>query len=421
MHAMDGLLLDGVPLAGIADTLGTPSWVYSADAIRRRYRQLATSLDGLDARIHYAVKANDQLAVLRVFALEGAGADVVSGGELLRALAGGIPADRIVFSGVGKTVDEMRLALDRGVGQINVESAEELDALSAVAVTMRRVAPVALRINPDVEAGTHDKISTGRARDKFGIPYRDAAALYARSAGLPGLAPMGLAVHIGSQILAIAPFRAAFARLAGLVRDLRAAGHTVESVDCGGGLGIAYRDEPAASPAALAGAIRATLGGLGVRITLEPGRWLVGPAGVLVASVVLVKRSGGTRFLVLDAAMNDLVRPAMYEAWHGIVPLSAIDAARAPEPADVVGPVCESGDTFARDRLLPPLGSLARVAILDTGAYGAVMSSTYNARPLAAAAMVADGAWATIRPRQAVEALWETEQIPSWVVRREAG
>jgi len=421
MHAMDGLLLDGVPLAGIADTLGTPSWVYSADAIRRRYRQLATSLDGVDARIHYAVKANDQLAVLRVFALEGAGADVVSGGELLRALAGGIPADRIVFSGVGKTVDEMRLALDRGVGQINVESAEELDALSAVAVTMRRVAPVALRINPDVEAGTHDKISTGRARDKFGIPYRDAAALYARSAGLPGLAPMGLAVHIGSQILAIAPFRAAFARLAGLVRDLRAAGHTVESVDCGGGLGIAYRDEPAASPAALAGAIRATLGGLGVRITLEPGRWLVGPAGVLVASVVLVKRSGGTRFLVLDAAMNDLVRPAMYEAWHGIVPLSAIDAARAPEPADVVGPVCESGDTFARDRLLPPLGSLARVAILDTGAYGAVMSSTYNARPLAAAAMVADGAWATIRPRQAVEALWETEQIPSWVVRREAG
>lgn len=421
MHAMDGLLLDGVPLAGIADTLGTPSWVYSADAIRRRYRQLATSLDGLDARIHYAVKANDQLAVLRVFAVEGAGADVVSGGELLRALAAGIPADRIVFSGVGKTVDEMRLALDRGVGQINVESAEELDALSAVAVTMRRVAPIALRINPDVEAGTHDKISTGRARDKFGIPYRDAAALYARSAGLPGLAPMGLAVHIGSQILAIAPFRAAFARVAGLVRDLRAAGHTVESVDCGGGLGIAYRDEPAASPAALAGAIRATLGGLGVRITLEPGRWLVGPAGVLVASVVLVKRSGGTRFLVLDAAMNDLVRPAMYEAWHGIVPLSAIDAARAPEPADVVGPVCESGDTFARDRLLPPLGSLARVAILDAGAYGAVMSSTYNARPLAAAAMVADGAWATIRPRQAVEALWETEQIPSWVVRREAG
>ncbi len=421
MHAMDGLLLDGVPLAGIIDTLGTPSWVYSADAIRRRYRQLATSLDGLDARIHYAVKANDQLAVLRVFAVEGAGADVVSGGELLRALAAGIPADRIVFSGVGKTVDEMRLALERGVGQINVESAEELDALSAVAVTMRRVAPVALRINPDVEAGTHDKISTGRARDKFGIPYRDAAALYARSAGLPGLAPMGLAVHIGSQILAIAPFRAAFARVAGLVRDLRAAGHTVESVDCGGGLGIAYRDEPAASPAALAGAIRATLGGLGVRITLEPGRWLVGPAGVLVASVVLVKRSGGTRFLVLDAAMNDLVRPAMYEAWHGIVPLSAIDAARAPEPADVVGPVCESGDTFARDRLLPPLGSLARVAILDAGAYGAVMSSTYNARPLAAAAMVADGAWATIRPRQAVEALWETEQIPSWVVRREAG
>ncbi len=415
MHAMDGLLLDGVPLASIADGLGTPSWVYSAPAIRARYHLLAAAMRERDASVHYAVKANDHLAILRVVAAEGAGADVVSGGELLRALAAGIPASRIVFSGVGKSPDDMRLALEHGVGQINVESAEELNLLADVAAARGRVAQVALRVNPDVEAGTHHKISTGRAGDKFGIPYGDVAALYARAATLPGVAPMGLAVHIGSQVLAVASFQAAFARLATLVRELRAVGHTVELVDCGGGLGIPYRDEPAVSPAALAEAVRETLGSLDVRIALEPGRWLVGPAGVLLASVLLVKQSGATRFVVLDAAMNDLVRPAMYEAWHGIVPLAATDAVRPAELVDVVGPVCETGDTFARGRALPPLRPGARVAILDAGAYGAVMSSTYNARPLAAAAMVDRGVWATIRPRQAVEALWQNERIPSWL------
>lgn len=415
MHAMDGLVMDGVPLERVADALGTPAWVYSAGAMRARYRALAGALDGLGAHIHYAVKANDHLAVLRVFAAEGAGADVVSGGELLRALAAGIAPERVVFSGVGKSAAELRLALERQIGQINVESAEELDMLSGIAAAMGRPARIALRVNPDVEAGTHAKISTGRARDKFGIPYRDAAALYGRAAGLPGVEPAGLAVHIGSQILSVAPYRAAFARLAELVRDLRAMGQSVETMDCGGGLGIGYRNEPAASPAALAGAIRTTLGDLGLKLVVEPGRWLVGPAGVLLASVVLVKRSEGTRFVVLDAAMNDLVRPAMYEAWHGMVPLSAVDAARPTSPADIVGPVCETGDTFARDRFLPPLAPHARVAILDAGAYGAVMSSTYNARPLAAAAMVADGEWATIRARQPVEALWAGELVPNWV------
>ena len=415
MHAMDGLVMDGVPLARVADALGTPAWVYSAGAMRLRYRRLAAALDGLDAHIHYAAKANDHLAVLRTFAGEGAGADVVSGGELLRALAAGIPASRIVFSGVGKTVQELRLALERGVGQINVESAEELATLSGLAAAGGRTARVALRVNPDVAAGTHDKISTGRSRDKFGVSYRDAPALYAHAAVLPGIAPIGLAVHIGSQILAIGAYRAAFERLAALVAALRTSGQRVETVDCGGGLGIGYRNEPAAGPAALAGAMRATLGGLGLRLAVEPGRWLVGPAGVLLASVVLVKRSNGHRFVVLDAAMNDLVRPAMYDAWHGVVPLSAVDAVRAPEPADVVGPVCETGDTFARGRMLPPLAPDARVAILDAGAYGAVMSSVYNARPLAAAAMVADGAWATIRDRQRVEALWEAERVPDWL------
>jgi diaminopimelate decarboxylase len=421
MHAMDGLLMDGVPLNAVADALGTPTWVYSAPSLRARYRALAGALAdaGLDAQVRYAVKANDHLAVLSVLAREGAGADVVSGGELRRARRAGIPAERIVFSGVGKTADELRLALGEDIGQINVESAEELEMLSALAEAAGRTARVTLRVNPDVDAGTHAKISTGRARDKFGIPFADAAALYARAAALPGIRPVGLAVHIGSQILSTAPYRAAYARIAELVRALRAEGLSVEEVDCGGGLGIGYRDEPGGSPAALAGAIRANLHNLGVKLLVEPGRWLAGPAGVLLASVVIEKRTQGSRFVVLDAAMNDLVRPAMYDAWHGIVPLSAVDAARPASPADVVGPVCESGDTFARNRPLPPLPPAARVAILDAGAYGAVMSSTYNARPLAAEALLDPAAgpagFAVIRERQQPEALWANELVPDWL------
>jgi len=421
MHAMDGLLLDGVPLNRVADGFGTPTWVYSAATMRTRYRALTHALGaaGLDAHVHYAMKANDRLAILRLFGREGAGVDVVSGGELLRARAAGIPGDRIVFSGVGKSVAELRLALAEDIAQINVESAEELAMLSAVAADMNRTARVALRVNPDVDAGTHAKISTGRAQDKFGIPYADAAALYAHAATLPGIRPVGLAVHIGSQVLSMAPYRAAYSRIAELVRTLRASGHAVETVDCGGGLGIPYRGEPAASPAALAGAIAGALHNLDLRVVIEPGRWLVGPAGVMLASVILVKQTanlakqaGGARFIVLDAAMNDLIRPAMYDAWHGIVPVGAVEAAGVPTPADVVGPICETGDTFARGRLLPPMGPNSRVAILDAGAYGSVMSSTYNARPAAAEVMIDGGEIALIRPRQAIEALWADEHIP---------
>jgi len=417
MHAMDGLLMDGVPLQGVADALGTPTWVYSAATMRRRYRAMTEALAqaGLDAHIHYAVKANDRLAVLRVFAREGAGADVVSEGELQRARRAGIPASGIVFSGVGKTERELRLALAEGVAQINVESAEELAMLSALAAASGRTARVALRVNPDVDAGTHAKISTGRAQDKFGLPYAHAAALYARAAALPGIVPVGLAVHIGSQILSMGPYRAAYGRIAELVRTLRAAGHRVAVVDCGGGLGIPYRDEPAPAPAALAGAIKGALGDLDVRLVLEPGRWLVGPAGVLLASVVLTKQETGGRFVVLDAAMNDLARPAMYDAWHGIVPVSATDAVGSVAPADVVGPVCETSDTFARQRLLPPLGPGARVAILDAGAYGSVMSSSYNARPPAAEALVDGDGWAVIRDRPQVADLWRDEHVPAWL------
>lgn len=417
MHAMDGLLMEGVPLNAVADAVGTPTWAISAGSIRARLAALRRALDdaGLPVRVHYAVKANGHLAVLRLVAGGGAGADVVSAGELRRARVAGIAAADVVFSGVGKTEADLRLALDEGVGQINVESAEELATLSALASGTGRAARIALRINPDVDAGTHAKITTGRADNKFGIAYADAPALYAHAAGLPGIEPAGLALHIGSQILSMAPYRAAYARAAEMVRALRAAGHVVRMVDCGGGLGIPYRDEPAPSPAALAGAIKASLGGMDLELAVEPGRWLVGPAGLLLASVVLSKRTGERRFVVLDAAMNDLARPAMYDAWHGIVPVSAADAVHPTSPADIVGPVCETGDTFARQRDLAPLAPHARVAILDAGAYGAVMSSTYNARPLAAEVMIDGGRWSVIRARQPVEALWADERIPEWL------
>src|SRR6185312_11180128 len=355
LHAMDGLLMEGVPLNRIADVVGTPTWVYSAGAMRTRYRRLIEAMRraGLEVRPHYAVKANDHLAVLALFAQEGAGADVVSEGELRKARHAGIPARRIVFSGVGKSPRELRLALAEDIGQINVESAEELEMLSALAAAEGRTARVALRVNPDIDAGTHAKISTGRSHDKFGIPFDEAAALYARAAALPGIRPVGLAVHIGSQILSLAPYRDAFGRLAELVRTLRQRGLPVDSVDCGGGLGIPYRNEPAPGIDALAGAIRGVFHNLDLRLAVE-----------------------------------------------------AADAMAPRSPADVVGPVCETGDTFARSRLLPPLAPNARVAILDAGAYGAVMSSAYNARPHAAEVMVDGDDWAVIRERQSLAGLW---------------
>ena len=410
MHAFDGLTLEGVPLNRIADELGTPAWVYSAGTMRARLAELQAALKGTGAQIHYAVKANDHLAVLRVFAKGGAGADVVSEGELRRARKAGVAADHIVFSGVGKTVREIELALAEGIYQINIESPAELEMISAIAGNLGKTAKVALRINPDVDAGTHAKITTGKAENKFGIPYDEAAAVYARAAALPGVEPVGIALHIGSQILSTTPYRAAFARAADLIRDLRAQGQTVSRMDCGGGLGIGYRDEAGGSPAALAGAIKGAFGGMGLDLMVEPGRWLVGPAGVLLASVVLVK--GNDRFVVIDAAMNDLVRPAMYDAYHGIVPLSAGNAVGPASPVDIVGPVCESGDTFARNRMLPALPAGARVAILDAGAYGAVMSSTYNARPMPPIAMVDGESWTVIRARQTYDDLWAGERVP---------
>jgi diaminopimelate decarboxylase len=411
MHAHDGLMLEGVPLARIAASLGTPFWAYSAGCMRERLATLTAALAGMDAEVHYAVKANDHLAVLRIMKAGGAGADVVSEGELRRARAAGIEAAHIVFSGVGKTMRELELAISEDIAQINVESAAELEMISAAATRLGRIARVALRINPDVDAGTHAKITTGTAENKFGIAYGEAVALYAHAATLPGVQPMGLALHIGSQIMATAPYRAAYARTADLVHALRARNLPVERVDCGGGLGIGYREAGDGAPAALAGVIRSTLGNLGVRLMVEPGRWLVGPAGVLVGGVVLVKG----RFVVLDAAMNDLLRPAMYDAWHGIVPVSPASLHAKLTPTDVVGPICESSDQFAHARLLPPLAAGDLVALLDAGAYGAVMSGTYNARPLPPIALVDGEQWATIRDRQTHQSMWEGERIPEFL------
>lgn len=417
MHAHDGLTMEEVPLARIAAVHGTPSWVYSAGTLRRRYRALAAALTeaGLAPDIHFAVKANPNLAVLNVLAREGAGADVVSGGEIRIARAAGIAPAHMVFSGVGKSIGEIRQALELGIGQLNAESVEEIAMISAVATAMGVTARVALRVNPDVDARTHAKITTGKSENKFGVAIADAPALYARMAATPGIRPVGIAVHIGSQITSgLGAYRAAYGHLADLVRALRAAGLPVESVDCGGGLGIPYRNEPAPAPAALAGAIKATLGGLGVKLMVEPGRWICGPAGVLLSAVILQKRGAERRFLVLDAAMNDLVRPAMYEAWHGIVPVAPADFAATVSPADVVGPVCETGDTFARNRGLPMLEPASLVAFLDAGAYGAAMSSTYNARPLAAEILVDGNRFAVVRERQEESALLAGQHIPEW-------
>ena len=418
MHAQDGLTMEEVPLARIAAELGSPTWVYSAATLRRRYHALRGALEEArtGAEIHFAVKANPNLAVLRTLAAEGAGADIVSEGELRLALAAGIAPAHVVYSGVGKALAELRFAIGAGVGQINAESAEEIEMISAVATAMGRSADVALRVNPDVDAKTHAKITTGKSENKFGVAIEDAPALYARMAATPGVRPVGIAVHIGSQITSgMGAYASAYSALADLVRDLRGQGLEVERVDCGGGLGIPYRHEPAPSPAALAGAIKAALGNLGVKLMVEPGRWICGSAGVLLSSVILSKTTAGRRFVILDAAMNDLVRPAMYEAWHGIVPVSPTDFVAPTSFCDVVGPVCETGDTFARNRGLPPLEPGSLVAFLDAGAYGASMSSTYNARPLAAEVLVDGARFAVVRERQTQDALLAGQRLPEWL------
>jgi len=407
---------ESVPLAHIAEAVGTPFYCYSSALIEARYREFAGAFADQRAQVFYAIKANSNLAVIRLFARLGAGADIVSEGELRRALAAGVPAERIVFSGVGKTAEEMAFALGCGIHQVNVESEPELTLLDEVARGMGMRAPVALRVNPDVDARTHAKISTGKKENKFGIDLGNILALAKRAAVMPGIALNGLAVHIGSQLTDLAPYRTAFARMAELVRELRQAGIEVARLDLGGGLGISYRGETLPSLAEYAAIVKGTVGNLGVALALEPGRLLVGEAGVLVAKVIYVKGST-RRFIVVDAAMNDLIRPALYEAWHEIVPVR--EPARGAEltAADVVGPVCETGDTFATQRRLSEVVAGDLIAILSAGAYGAVMSSTYNSRLLVPEVLVRDGEFAVIRPRQSYEALLAQDAIPAWLDR----
>ncbi len=403
-----------VPISRIAEAVGTPFYCYSSATLRRHYRVFADAFADCPATVLYAVKANANLAVIRTLADAGAGADVVSEGELRKALAGGVPAGRIVFSGVGKTRDELAFALESGVMQINIESRPELEALAGIAEARGTVAEIGIRVNPDVDALTHEKVSTGKAENKFGIDMAQAPAAFARAEELAGVRPVALAVHIGSQLTDLEPFRVAFARLAGLVEELRAKGHEVSRLDLGGGLGIPYREEELPLPTDYAAMVKETVGHLGCHLVFEPGRLLVGNAGILVSRVIYVKEGRTRRFVIVDAAMNDLMRPAMYDAWHGIKPLLEPSGDTVFEPVDVVGPACETSDIFARQRPLPPLREGDLLAIFTAGAYGAVMASSYNSRLLTPEVLVNGGDWSVVRARPTQEDLLKADSLAAW-------
>ena len=410
---------EAVPVADIVAAVGTPVWIYSAGAVAGEYRAyraaLAAALPGREIGICFAMKANASLAVLGLLGRLGAGADVVSGGELAIALAAGMPPERVVFSGVAKTAAEIDAALEAGIHQFNVESEPELEAIAARATALGRRARVALRVNPDVDAHTHAKITTGRRQDKFGIDIARAPAVWRRAVSLGGVEPVGLAVHIGSMLTDVAPYRAAFAALAELVRALRAEGHSVSRLDLGGGIAIAYRGEAPPSGADYAAVVAETVGGLGCALLFEPGRRLVGNAGLLATRIVYVKDGPDGPIVIVDAGMNELLRPALYDAWHEVLPLREPAAGTPRLPSDVVGPVCESADTFMRGRPLPPLAPADVIAFASAGAYGAVMSSTYNGRPLAPEVLVAGARFAVVRPRQTIEDLVARERVPDWL------
>jgi len=407
---------EDVDLIDIAEMVGTPLYVYSTATLRRHAQVIGAAFADIDCLIAYSVKANGNLAVLATLADEGCGADVVSGGEMLRALKAGIAPERIVFSGVGKTREEMALGLEKGIHQFNVESAAELEALSEVALSLGKTAPIALRVNPDVAAGGHPNISTGKQGDKFGVPWADAEALYARAGALEGVEAVAVDVHIGSQIGDLGPMEAAFTKTIGLTRRLIEAGHKISRIDLGGGLGIPYQQSDApASPADYAAMVRRVIGDLPVQVILEPGRVIAGNAGVMITRALYKKPAPDRTFLILDAGMNDLMRPALYSAHHDILPLKQADDGGKLEPFDIVGPICESTDKFASGRLMPPIEEGDMLAFLSSGAYGAVLSSQYNARPLVPEVLVDGAEYAIVRRRPSFEEMTQLEALPDWL------
>lgn len=412
----DGVLhVEDVPLPQIAEEVGTPVYVYSSDTMKRHARVFREALSEVeDPLVAFAVKANPNAAVLATLAREGLGADVVSGGELRRALAAGIPASRIVFSGVGKTYEEMELACREGIYQFNLESEPEAEMLSEVAVRLGYEAPVAYRLNPNVDAGTHAKISTGKAENKFGVAEDRALAAYQRASELPGLRIQGVAVHIGSQLTDLGPLERAFVKVGAIIEKLRAAGHSIIVADLGGGLGVPYEpDKPLPpSPFDYGEMVARITSGWNVRLVFEPGRVIVGNAGILLTRVVRVKQGSGDPFVIVDAGMNDLMRPSLYDAWHDI---RAVEPRGPYQTANVVGPVCETGDTFAMARRMDEVQEGDLVAFMTSGAYAATMASTYNSRPLPPEVMVSGNRFGVVRDRQSIEALIGADRLPSWL------
>lgn len=414
----DGALYaEDVAISEIAATVGTPFYVYSTATLLRHFRAFDEALAGMDHLVCYAMKANSNQAVLRTLAQAGAGMDVVSQGEYLRAKAAGVPGDRIVFSGVGKTAEEIRVALTGGIRQFNVESEPEMDVLNAVALELGTVAPITVRVNPDVDAKTHAKIATGKSENKFGIPIARAREVYALAAKMPGIKVIGIDVHIGSQLIDLAPFELAYQKVAELTQTLRADGHEITRLDLGGGLGIPYEtgNQAPPLPSDYGAMVERTLGHLGCEIEIEPGRLIAGNAGLMVTQVIYVKSGEGRDFLILDGAMNDLIRPAMYEAHHDIVTVNEPAPGVEKHIYDIVGPVCESGDTFAKQRAMPPLEAGDLVAFRSAGAYGAVMASEYNSRALIPEVLVHGDQFAVIRARPSFDEMINRDTIPEWL------
>lgn len=410
------LFAEDVSVAEIAAQVCTPFYLYSTATLERHFKLFDEALDGVDHLVCYAMKAASNQAILKTLAALGAGMDVVSGGEYARAKAAGVPGERIVFSGVGKTDEEIETALSGGIRQFNVESEPEMEAINAVALRLGVVAPITIRVNPDVDAKTHAKIATGKSENKFGIPISRAREVYAHAAGLEGLKIVGIDVHIGSQLTELEPFELAYLKVAELTETLRADGHTIERLDLGGGLGIPYTrsNEAPPLPVEYGQMIKKTLGHLGCEIEIEPGRLIAGNAGIMVSKVIYVKEGEDRQFMIVDAAMNDLIRPAMYEAHHDIVAVQETEAGVEQVAYDIVGPVCESGDTFAKSRVMPPVGAGDLIAFRSAGAYGAVMASEYNSRPLIPEVLVKDDAFAVIRKRPSIEEMIGRDSLPDW-------